>query len=138
MTVYDLPAVNATLNAIAACFLFAAWLAIKRWKSLPAHLTLMVCALICSAAFLACYVYYHYHAGSRPYEGEGWLRVVYFAVLITHVPLAAFMVPFILAAVWYAARRKFETHRKIVRYLWPVWMYVSVTGVIIYVMLYQL
>ena len=131
MTVMDLPAVNATLNLIATAFLLAGWLVIKRRYYPRAHTILMICALVCSAAFLACYVVY-------PYEGEGLLRYFYFAVLITHIPLAALMVPFILAAVGLAAAGRFQAHTRITRYLWPVWMYVSVTGVIIYVMLYQM
>lgn len=138
MTVMDLPAVNATLNFIATCFLFAGWFAIKRRHHPRAHTWLMIGALACSALFLSCYVVYHYYAGSRPYEGEGLLRYIYFAILLTHVPLATLMVPFILAAVGFAAVGRFEAHTRITRYLWPVWMYVSVTGVLIYLMLYQM
>ena len=139
MTVQDLPAVNATLNGIAACFLLGGWWAIKLGGKESLHRALMICALGCSALFLACYLYYHYNIGAvTRYEGEGLLRGVYFFVLFTHIPLAAVMVPFILAAVWFALRGQRETHRRIVRWVWPVWMYVSITGVVIYVMLYQL
>lgn len=138
MTVQDLPAVNATLNGIAGAFLLGGWFAIKLGRKEALHRALMFCALGCSAVFLACYLYYHYNAGAvTRYEGEGVLRLVYFFVLLTHIPLAALMVPFILAAVWFALRGKFEKHRKLVRWVWPVWMYVSVTGVVIYLMLYQ-
>ena len=138
MTVHDLPAVNATLNGIATCFLFAGWVAIKRFRRPDVHRNLMVCALVCSAAFLSCYLYYHFHTGSTPYEGHGPLRIVYFAILITHVPLAGLMTPFILAAVYFAVSGQIARHQRLVRWVWPVWMYVSVTGVIIYVMLYRL
>jgi len=139
MTVQDLPAVNATLNGIAGLFLIGGWCAIKLGRKESLHRALMFCALGCSAAFLACYLYYHYHAGAvTRYEGDGILRIVYFVILLTHIPLAGLMVPFILAAVWFALRGKFEAHRKLVRWVWPVWVYVSVTGVLIYLMLYRL
>ncbi|MBI2433407.1 MAG: DUF420 domain-containing protein [Candidatus Hydrogenedentes bacterium] len=138
MTVNDLPAVNATLNFIATCFLLSGWIAIKLRHNQRVHTWMMVCALVSSAAFLSCYLYYHAHAGSTPYQGQGPLRLLYFAILLTHIPLAGLMVPFILAAVYFAWRGKFSTHTRITRYLWPVWMYVSVTGVVIYLMLYRL
>lgn len=132
-----LPTINASLNLLATFFLLAGWVSIRRDRSAYfTHRNLMVAALVASTLFLACYLYYHYTAGSVRYQGEGILRYVYFFVLITHVPLAALMVPFILAAVWFAFRRQFARHVRITRWLWPVWMYVSVTGVVIYVMLY--
>ncbi len=138
MTVLDLPAVNAMLNGIAGAFLLGGWCAIKLGRRETLHRALMMGALACSALFLASYLYYHYHAGAvTRYEGEGFFRLVYFFVLITHIPLAALMVPFILAAVWFALRGKRKAHRKLVRWVWPVWMYVSVTGVVIYLMLYR-
>ena len=136
MTVPLLPTINATLNLIATFLLLGGWFAIKNNRNVKLHRAFMVGALICSALFLSCYLYYHYYVGSVRYEGEGLLRTIYFIVLGTHVPLATLMVPFILAAVWFAFREQFEKHRKIVRWVWPVWMYVSVTGVVIYVMLY--
>jgi putative membrane protein len=138
VTVQDLPAVNATLNGIATLFLLGGWYAVKKKDDRDLHRYLMVAALVCSAAFLACYLYYHYFARITPYDGEGFMRILYFAILITHVPLAALMVPFIIAAVWFAYKKQFERHTKITKWLWPVWMYVSVTGVLIYLMLYQL
>lgn len=136
MTVPLLPTINATLNLIAAFLLLGGWFAIKNNRNVKLHRAFMVGALICSALFLSCYLYYHYTVGSVRYEGEGFLRVIYFIVLGTHVPLATLMVPFILTAVWFAFREQFERHRRIVRWVWPVWMYVSVTGVVIYIMLY--
>jgi len=136
MTVPLLPTINASLNLLATFMLLGGWLAIKRNHNVALHRAFMVAALACSALFLACYLYYHYNFGSVRYEGGGILRVIYFAVLGTHVPLATLMVPFILAAVWFAFTAQFERHKRIVRWVWPVWMYVSVTGVVIYVMLY--
>jgi len=138
LNVHDLPAVNAGLNGVATAFLVAGWWAIKFRKDPALHKYMMVSALVASAAFLTCYLIYHYHAGSTPYEGQGVMRVIYFAILLTHIPLAALMVPFIVAAVWFAWRQQYARHTRITVWLWPVWMYVSVTGVIIYVMLYQL
>lgn len=139
MNVHDLPAVNATLNAIATLFLLGGWIAIKRGHHVALHRALMVAALVASAVFLSCYLVYHYHTGARtPFPGDGAARVVYYLILGTHVPLATLMVPFILAAVWFAFRGQFDRHVRIVKYVWPVWMYVSVTGVVIYLMLYQM
>jgi len=139
MAVENLPAINAFLNGCATLLLFGGWWAIKRKGRPDLHKKFMVAALACSAVFLACYLYYHYNAGAMTkFEREGLLRYFYYTVLATHVPLAALMVPFILAAVWFAFRGQFDRHVKIVRWVWPVWMYVSVTGVMIYVMLYQM
>ena len=139
MTVTDLPAVNASLNGLATLFLLGGWWAIKFKQDRSLHRTLMVTALVCSALFLSCYLYYHYNAGAvTHYQKHGILRFIYFFILLTHIPLAVLMVPFILAAVWFAFRGQFQRHRKLVRWVWPVWMYVSVTGVVIYVMLYQM
>jgi protein SCO1/2/putative membrane protein len=132
-----LPMVNALLNAIAACFLCAGWIAIHGLHSEELHKRMMLAALVASAAFLACYLVYHAQAGSVPYHRTGLLRVVYFAILIPHIILATVMVPFILAAVYYAFRGRFDIHTRITRWVWPVWMYVSITGVIIYLMLYH-
>lgn len=136
MTVRDLPTINAILNGIAACFLIAGWIFIKRNRGHIAHRNMMMAALFTSALFLSCYLYYHAHVGSVPYEGTGILRPIYFAILIPHIILAGLMVPFILAALWFAIRGHYATHARITRWVWPVWMYVSVTGVIVYLMLY--
>lgn len=139
MTIENFPAINATLNGVATLFLLAGWIAIKRGRNVTLHRAMMGSALIASALFLSCYVYYHYQTGARtPFPGEGFPKLLYYAILITHVPLAMLMVPFILAAVWFALKGQFDRHVRIVKYLWPVWMYVSVTGVIIYFMLYRL
>ena len=95
-------------------------------------------ALLVSAAFLTSYLIYHANVGSTPYPHHDWTRPVYFTILIPHVVLAALMTPFILAAVWYALRGRFDRHVRITRWLWPVWMFVSVSGVVIYWMLYRM
>lgn len=131
-----LPTINASLNGLSSMLLFAGWWAIRNQQK-TLHRNFMVAALISSAAFLSCYLYYHYAVVSvTRYTAEGIGRYVYYAVLITHVPLAGLMTPFILAAVWFAFRGRFDLHTRITKVLWPVWMYVSVTGVIIYLMLY--
>lgn len=132
-----LPTLNAILNAIAACFLLAGYIAIKGLQSEALHKRMMIAALVASTAFLVSYLIYHAQAGSVPYHREGVLRIIYFAILIPHIILAAVMVPFILAAVYFAFRHRFDLHTKITRWVWPVWMYVSITGVIIYLMLYH-
>jgi putative membrane protein len=138
MTVHDLPAVNASLNGVSALLLGAGWLAIRRGRR-DQHKRLMLTAVATSAAFLACYLYYHFQVRLvTRYPGEGLDRTVYLFILITHIALAPLIVPFVAAAVWQAVRGRFDRHVRITRWLWPAWMYVSVTGVAIYVMLYVL
>lgn len=137
MTVPIFPTVNASLNLLAGILLFCGWLAIKRGgKAL--HRKFMVAALMSSTLFLICYVTYHamLHGVVTKYPGLGIKRFLYFTVLLTHTPLAMLIVPFIIMAVRYALRGEYAKHTRITRWLLPVWMYVSVTGVIIYVMLY--
>ena len=131
--------INASLNFLAGVLLLCGWLAIKR-KNQDLHRRFMTAALICSAVFLVCYVSYHamLHGVVTRYQGVGIKRLVYFTILLTHTPLAMIIVPFCLRAVWHARREDFVRHTRITRWLYPVWMYVSVTGVIIYVMLYIL
>ena len=141
MTVADLPALNACLNGLAGVLLLFGRNAIKTKEPsrIPRHRALMVAALATSAAFLSSYLYYHFNVELvTQYAGQGFLRWIYYSVLATHVPLAGLMVPFIAYAVVKAARGEFAKHKRVVRYLWPVWMYVSVTGVVIYLMLYVL
>jgi len=136
MTPRDLPTLNAALNAAAAVLLLLGWVAVKR-GAVRRHQWLMVGALAMSTAFLASYLLYHYTVqGVTRYQGEGLSRLLYFFILLTHTPLATLMVPFIAAAVWFAYRGRFDRHVRVTRWLWPVWMYVSVTGVLIYLMLY--
>ncbi len=136
MTVYDLPAINASLNAVATILLGSGYVAIKRGNK-ELHKKLMISALLVSAAFLACYLVYHYHAGSKPFPDLGWIKTVYLLILVPHIILAAVMVPMILKTFWHAFRGEWESHKKIARWTFPIWMYVSLTGVVIYLMLYQ-
>jgi len=129
------PTINASLNLTAAIFLLLGYGAVRR-KDIVRHRQYMVTALCASALFLVCYLTYHYLHGSTHYQHHGILRIIYFFILLTHTPLAALIVPFIIAAVFFALKGNFTAHVKITRWLWPTWMYVSVTGVIIYIMLY--
>lgn len=137
MTIEQLPTLNASLNATAAMLLLGGYITIKK-RQVTWHRVFMGLALLVSAAFLTSYLIYHAHAGSTPYPHHDWTRPVYFTILIPHILLATVMTPFILAAVWYALRGRFDRHVKITRWLWPVWMFVSVSGVVIYWMLYRM
>ncbi|HJU42486.1 MAG TPA: DUF420 domain-containing protein [Vicinamibacterales bacterium] len=137
MTVTDLPALNATLNAVSFVFLVIGYVFIRKgqWQK---HRACMIGALIMSALFLTSYVIYHMQVGSVPFRGTGWIRTVYFTVLIPHVILAAAIVPLVLITVSRGLSRRFDKHRRIARWTLPLWMYVSITGVIVYLMLYQM
>lgn len=137
MTVTDLPALNATLNAIASAFLVAGYVFIRR-GDITRHRACMIGALTMSGLFLTSYVIYHLQVGSVPFRGTGWIRTVYFAVLIPHIILAAAIVPLVLLTVSRALSRRFDRHRAVARWTLPLWLYVSVTGVIVYLMLYQM
>jgi uncharacterized membrane protein YozB (DUF420 family) len=132
-----LPAVNATLNGIATIFLAVGWAFIRRrdWKR---HRACMIAAFVMSALFLVSYLVYHANVGSVPFQGQGSIRTVYFTILITHIILAALILPLALVTLSRALSRRFDKHRQIARWTLPIWLYVSVTGVIIYVMLYRL
>jgi uncharacterized membrane protein YozB (DUF420 family) len=133
--IQDLPAVNATLNALSAAFLTVGYLLIRNGRQ-QAHQRCMLAALATSTVFLACYVIYHANIGSKPYGGQGLLRVVYFSILITHVVLAATVVPLALVTAARGLKERFDSHVRIARWTFPIWLYVSVTGVVIYLMLY--
>ena len=137
MSVSDLPALNASLNGVALVFLIAGYAFIRR-RQLPAHRASMLAAVAASTCFLVSYVVYHANAGSRPFTETGPVRVVYFFVLITHVVLAAAIVPMVLMTLTRALRERFDRHAAIARRTLPLWLYVSVTGVVIYVMLYEI
>jgi uncharacterized membrane protein YozB (DUF420 family) len=137
MTVTDLPALNAALNSVATLFLVIGWRFIRR-GDMVRHRACMLGALAASALFLASYVVYHYHAGSRPFTGTGAIRAIYLAILVSHVVLAAAIVPLVALTVARAFRGDFERHRAIARWTLPLWLYVSVTGVVVYVMLYRM
>jgi uncharacterized membrane protein YozB (DUF420 family) len=137
LTLADLPALNAILNATSAVFLVTGYVMIRRGHRL-AHKRCMIAALITSALFLMSYVIYHANMGSRPFPGLGLARVIYFAILITHVVLAATILPLALMTATRGLRSQFDRHVRIARWTLPLWLYVSVTGVVIYLMLYQL
>jgi putative membrane protein len=137
LAIDDLPALNATLNAIAAALLVGGYIMIRR-RRIAAHRRFMLSAFATSALFLASYLVYHYNIGSRPFTGQGPIRVVYFAILITHVVLAAAILPMALITLNHALRARFERHVPIARWTLPIWLYVSVTGVVVYWMLYRM
>ncbi|HOD65990.1 MAG TPA: DUF420 domain-containing protein [candidate division Zixibacteria bacterium] len=135
MSAADLPSLNAVLNGTSTLLLLAGYAAVKRGRA-DIHRRFMLAALATSALFLASYLVYHARVGSVPYPRHDWTRPVYFGILIPHVILAGVMVPFILLAVRHAWRRRFDRHVRITRWVWPVWLFVSVSGVAIYLMLY--
>lgn len=137
MTVSGLPTLNAVLNGCSLILLVVGYVYIKRGDRTN-HKRFMLSALVSSALFLTSYLIYHAQAGSTPYPYHDWTRPVYFVVLVPHVILAAVMVPFILAAVYFAWKQNFVKHTRITRWLWPVWVFVSLSGIIVYLMLYHL
>lgn len=137
MSVKDLPTINASLNALSFVFLLWGYFSIKAGNK-KSHIKAMSLALLSSTIFLACYLVYHYYVGSVPYEKQDWTRTLYFSILIPHIILAALMVPGIVALVWFALNQQFQKHKKVARIVWPVWVFVSVSGVIVYWMLYRL
>ena len=137
LSISDLPALNATLNGAASILLALGYVFIRN-RNREAHRWCMLGALVMSALFLTSYVIYHANVGSRPFEGVGAIRYVYFTILITHVVLAAAIVPLVVMTVWRAFSDRFAEHRRIARITWPLWMYVSITGVVIYLMLYRM
>ena len=133
----SLPALNAVLNGTSAFLLLAGRRLIRRGR-MQAHRLVMLTALCTSAAFLASYLYYHAHVGSVHFPGHGWSRPLYFSILLSHTVLAVIIVPMILVTLSRALRSRYALHRAIARWTFPLWMYVSVTGVVIYLMLYKL
>jgi len=129
-----MPAVNACLNALSATLLLAGFIAIKR-RQIKAHRYLMVSAFASSSIFLIGYLAYHYLHGDTKYQGEGAAKTFYLLLLASHILLSMTVVPLALSAFWFAFRRAFVQHKKVTRFLWPIWMYVSVTGVLIYLLL---
>jgi len=135
MTTSELPALNATLNSLAALLLLAGWRFIRH-QHRGAHRAAMLSAVLVSTLFLTSYVIYHANAGSRPFKGIGPVRTLYFTILITHVILAAAIVPMVFITASRALKGRFDRHVRIARWTLPLWIYVSVTGVVIYAMLY--
>jgi len=134
--VHPLATINAVLNSIATVLLLAGWRFIKR-GNVRAHRTAMVAAFLVSAVFLACYLSYHWLVGHVPFRGQGGVRPVYFAILISHILLAMTVPVFALRMFFLAWRGRFDAHRRLGRVALPIWLYVSVTGVVIYLMLYH-
>jgi uncharacterized membrane protein YozB (DUF420 family) len=132
-----LPAVNASLNALSTILLLVGWRFIRRGE-MRRHRLCMIAALVTSALFLTSYLVYHAKVGSVPFPGQGTIRYVYFTILITHVILAALILPLALMTLSRALASRFDRHRKIARITLPLWLYVSVTGVVIYLMVYRL
>ncbi|HEY5619055.1 MAG TPA: DUF420 domain-containing protein [Vicinamibacterales bacterium] len=137
MQITDLPALNAILNGTAAALLSVGYVQIRRGRT-EAHKRCMLAALATSALFLISYVVYHANVGSRPFPGSGIVRAAYFTILVTHVVLAAAILPLALITASRGLRAQFDRHVRIARWTLPLWIYVSVTGVVIYLMLYRM
>jgi putative membrane protein len=137
LSVTDLPAVNAVLNATSAVLLASGYRFIRR-RQIRAHIRCMLAACATSTLFLLSYLTYHYHVGSMPFQGQGWVRLLYFTILISHTILAVVIVPLVLITLFRAWKADFIKHVRIARWTLPIWFYVSLTGVIIYAMLYHL
>jgi putative membrane protein len=136
VTVHSLPAVNATLNAISTVLLVAGYLLI-RGRHVAMHRRFMIAACVTSALFLACYVTYHLQVGSVRFPRQGFVRPLYYTILITHVTLAVTVPPLAIITLWRGLKMRVDRHRAIARWTLPIWLYVSVTGVLVYVLLYQ-
>jgi uncharacterized membrane protein YozB (DUF420 family) len=132
-----LPTVNATLNAVSGIFLLTGYVLIRR-RQITAHRNAMLGAFGSSTLFLVSYLTYHANVGSRPFTGQGSIRILYFAILISHVILAAAILPMAISTLSRGLRGKYPEHKRIAKWTFPAWMYVSVTGVIVYLMLYQM
>lgn len=137
LSVSDLPAVNATLNAASGVLLVSGFIAVRN-KRVGLHRALMLSAVGTSILFLISYLYYHSQAGATRFTAEGWVRTLYFLILGSHTILAMVIVPLVIATLYFALRANFARHRRIARFTFPTWLYVSVTGIAVYLMLYQL
>ena len=133
----DFPAINASINGTIGLVLLCGYACIRA-KKVTAHKTCMITAICLSVLFLTCYLYYHYHHGATRFPGQGWIRLVYFTILISHTILAASVFPLAIITVYRALKGQFERHKKIARWTLPIWLYVSVTGVAVYWMLYRM
>ncbi len=131
------PALNASLNGASAVLITSGRLLIRRQR-VRLHRACMIAAVSSSTLFLVSYLYYHVHVGSVHFPGQGWVRPLYFTILFSHTFLAAIVVPMVVLSLSYGLREKFDRHRRIARWTFPVWLYVSITGVVVYVMLYQI
>ena len=136
VTIADLPAVNASLNAISAVLLVCGYMLILA-RRVDQHRRCMIAAFATSSLFLVCYLIYHAQVGSVPFRRNGFVRPLYFTILITHVTLAATVLPLALVTLSRGLKARYAQHRRIARWTFPIWLYVSVTGVLVYVLLYQ-
>ena len=136
MTVHDLPAVNASLNAISGVLLLTGY-GLIRTGHITQHRRCMIAAFVASSAFLVCYIVYHAQVGSVPFTRQGFVRPLYFTILITHVTLAATVPPLAIVTLSRGLKGRYPQHIRIARWTFPIWLYVSVTGVLVYVLLYQ-
>jgi uncharacterized membrane protein YozB (DUF420 family) len=134
---HALAPLNSVLNSLAAILLFAGFYNVRRGR-IRAHRACMIAACIVSAAFFISYCIFHYKVGDVRFQGHGPVRPVYFSILITHIAMAAAIVPLVLLTLTRALRGRFERHRRIARWTWPIWIYVSISGVVVYLMCYQL
>jgi uncharacterized membrane protein YozB (DUF420 family) len=136
VTVHDLPAVNASLNAISGVLLVIAY-GLIRARRIDQHRKVMIAAFVASSLFLVCYVVYHAQVGSVRFTRHGPVRPLYFTILITHVALAAIVLPMAILTLSRGLQRRYPQHRRIARWTFPIWLYVSITGVLVYILLYQ-
>ena len=136
MSIHDLPAVNATLNAISGVLLIVAYLLIRS-RRIEQHRRVMIAAFATSSLFLICYLVYHAQVGSVRFTRQGFVRPLYYTILVTHVTLAAAVLPLAIVTLSRGLNARYEQHRRIARWTFPIWLYVSVTGVLVYVLLYQ-
>jgi uncharacterized membrane protein YozB (DUF420 family) len=136
LTVHDLPAVNATLNATSGVLLVIGWFLIRA-RRIDQHRACMIAAFVTSSLFLVCYIVYHAQVGSVPFPRHGYVRTLYYTILITHVTLAFTVPPLASVTLTRGLKARFKQHRAIARWTLPIWLYVSVTGVLVYVLLYQ-
>jgi putative membrane protein len=136
VTVHDLPAINASLNALSGVLLLTGYIMI-RTRRIKQHRRCMIAAFATSSVFLVCYIVYHAQVGSVPFMRGGFVRSLYFTILVTHVTLAAAVVPLAAVTLWRGLKGRYPQHIRIARWTFPIWLYVSVTGVLVYVLLYQ-
>jgi uncharacterized membrane protein YozB (DUF420 family) len=136
LNIHSLPAVNATLNALSGVLLIVAY-ALIRARRIEQHRRVMIAAFATSSLFLVCYLVYHAQVGSVPFTRQGFVRPLYFTILVTHVTLAAAVLPLAIVTLSRGLKARYAQHRRIARWTFPIWLYVSVTGVLVYVLLYQ-
>jgi uncharacterized membrane protein YozB (DUF420 family) len=136
VTIHDLPAVNATLNALSGVLLVVGYF-LMRARRIEQHRRFMIAAFVTSSLFLICYIVYHAQVGSVRFTRQGFVRPLYFTILVSHVTLAAAVLPLAIVTLARGLKARYPQHRRIARWTFPVWLYVSVTGVLVYILLYQ-